>query len=147
MVLINSGFYTRKNFSKNYPQLGYAPSKVFASRTLGWKLKKQKSFDRSTKILTFPGPKLPAFLGRPHASGPPWTVLSLIEKETIECSSVIRGRMKPDLRIIKFCQIKWTLTNIFYKAQMNNIVFLPLVMMSSVFTGFSMFCIFLNSVN
>jgi len=31
MVLVNSGFYTRKNFSENYPQFGHACPQNFAS--------------------------------------------------------------------------------------------------------------------
>jgi len=38
MVLVNSGFHTRKNFSEKYLQCGHAPSKVFASPVLGRKI-------------------------------------------------------------------------------------------------------------
>jgi hypothetical protein len=31
MVLVNTGFYTRKNFSENYPQFGHARHQNFAS--------------------------------------------------------------------------------------------------------------------
>jgi hypothetical protein len=31
MTLVNSGFHKQKDFSENYPQFGYAPSKEFAS--------------------------------------------------------------------------------------------------------------------
>jgi hypothetical protein len=31
MVLVHSGFYTRKNFSENFPQFGHARSQNFAS--------------------------------------------------------------------------------------------------------------------
>jgi len=34
MVLVNSGVHTRMNLSENYPQLGYAPSKLFVSPVL-----------------------------------------------------------------------------------------------------------------
>jgi len=35
MVLVNSGFYTRKNVSVNYPVFGQTQSEAFASRVLG----------------------------------------------------------------------------------------------------------------
>ena len=34
-VPVTLGFHTRKKFSENYPQFGYAPSKGFASLVLG----------------------------------------------------------------------------------------------------------------
>jgi hypothetical protein len=35
MALVNVGFHTRNNFSENYPQFGYAASKIFARLVLG----------------------------------------------------------------------------------------------------------------
>jgi hypothetical protein len=35
VVPVTLGFHTRKNFSENYPQFGYAPPKGFASPVLG----------------------------------------------------------------------------------------------------------------
>jgi len=32
--MVNSGFHTRKNFSKNYLQFGHAPAKTFARPVL-----------------------------------------------------------------------------------------------------------------
>jgi hypothetical protein len=35
MSLVNTGFHMRKNVFENYPYLGHAPTKIFASRIFG----------------------------------------------------------------------------------------------------------------
>jgi hypothetical protein len=44
MVLGNSGLQMQKNFSKNYPEFGYVPSKIFTSPVLGQKNVKNIGF-------------------------------------------------------------------------------------------------------
>jgi len=46
-MLVNSAFYTRKDFSENYPQMGNTPSqkKSIASRVLGRKRWKNIGFN------------------------------------------------------------------------------------------------------
>jgi hypothetical protein len=51
MVLVNSGFHTRKNVSKNCPQFGHAPWKDFASPAQGWKKFKITWVWRGAKLL------------------------------------------------------------------------------------------------
>jgi hypothetical protein len=46
MLLLNSGFHTRKNFSEYYPKFGYAASKIFASPVVGRKSLKNAGLKR-----------------------------------------------------------------------------------------------------
>jgi hypothetical protein len=46
MLLVNSGFYTRKNCSANYPQFGYARSKRFAGCVQDRKISKNVGLKR-----------------------------------------------------------------------------------------------------
>ena len=63
MVLVSSGFHTRKNFSENFLQLGHVSSKVIASLVLGRKC---------LKNIRLKGAKLLACPWRPHLSGRAW---------------------------------------------------------------------------
>jgi len=44
LVLVNSGFHTRNNFTENYSKFGHAPSRTFASPVLGRKFLKEYRF-------------------------------------------------------------------------------------------------------
>ena len=63
MVLVNSVFHMQKNFSENYQQFGYAPSKNFASPVLSKKC---------SKSISFKGLKLLTCLGSPQVSDWAW---------------------------------------------------------------------------
>jgi hypothetical protein len=54
MGLVNLGYHTRKNCSDNYPQFGHAPSKMFASPTVGRKNLNNTGF-KGRRIIQPPG--------------------------------------------------------------------------------------------
>jgi hypothetical protein len=54
MVLVNSGFHTRKNVSEIYPKLWHASAKMFASPVLGRKSLKNIGL-KGRQIISLPG--------------------------------------------------------------------------------------------